>query len=246
MSPSYPRFRGGIVRESIAFASLTFSLFGIAACQQGVVPGNAYDTPYSFSGTVVPSQTIPTTTADESDGGVPQPTRPRMGVLWTDPLQRVPDVPQPARGIESSVSTTLDTFQIDIYGPPPAQAMVSVPIPNGESMRLAYGEIVMIDDQNGDGTFAVSGADAKIASPDRYLAGSNTVLVYLDQTYPSLPDKTLVAVTGEKGYQLIFYACDNETVGMVLVQDPDGGAIASTQPSTTFPDVRACARTHSP
>jgi hypothetical protein len=246
MSLSSPKFRGGIVCEPVALTSLTLSIFGFTACQQGVVPGNSYDTPYSFSGRVFPGQTIPATTADESDGGIPQPTKPRMGVLWTDPLQRVPDLPQPARGIESSVSTALDTFQIDIYGPPPAQAMVDVPIPNGESMRLAYGEIVMIDDQNGDGTFAVSGADAKIAPPDRYLAGSSTVLVYLDQTYSSVPDKTLVAVTGEKGYQLIVYWCDNETVGMVLAQDPDGGAIASTQPSTTFPDVRACARTHSP
>jgi hypothetical protein len=246
MSLSSPRFRGGFFRPPFAFVAATLSIFGLSACQQGVVPGDAYDTPYSFSGQVFPAQTIPLTTADGSDGGVAPPTRPKMGVLWTDPLQRVPDVPQPARGIESSVATALDTFQVHVYGPPPAQAMVDVPTPDGQSIRLAYGEIVMIDDQNGDGTFAVSGADAAIAGPDRYLAGSNTVLVYLDRDYPALPDQTLVAVTGDKGYQLVFYGCDNQMISMVLTQDRNGGTIASTQPSTTFPDVRACARTHSP
>src|SRR5215831_6236 len=82
----------------------------LAGCQQGLVPGNAYDKPlFSFSGIVRPEGTIPTTattTADAGDAMVA--TNPIMGLLWTDPLQRMADVPQPARGISSTVSVADD------------------------------------------------------------------------------------------------------------------------------------------
>jgi hypothetical protein len=239
MSFSSPRFAGGFARALLPFVLFLLSL---AACQQGLVPGNANDMPWSFHGVVVPSHTIPATTFND-DGGVPEETKPKMGVLWTDPLQFVSDVPQPARGIESSVEN--DTFQIDIYGPPPPQAMVEIPTSAGDSIRLAYGEIVMIADQNGDGTFEVSGADATIAAPDRYLAGANTVLVYLDKPYPSLP-RNAFAVSADQGYQLVTYVCAHQTIQDMIAQNPNGGTVASVQPSTTFPDVRSCARTHSP
>jgi hypothetical protein len=224
--------------------AIAVASFLLAACQQGVLPGNAYDQPLSsFTGLVRPLGTIPTTTTG-SDGAV-LPTKPIMGLLWTDPLQRVPDVPQPARGIASQVVD--DTFQIDVYGPPPAAAMVDIPSPGGPSMRMALEEIVMIDDQNGDGTFEVSGSDAAIGDGDLYLAGANTVLVYLDRDYAPLPlGANLLAVSGKQGYQLVVYVCDHQTISQVVAQDPAGGTIEYTQPSTALPEVRSCARTHSP
>lgn len=225
-----------------AAAAIAVAGFLLAACQQGVVPGNAYDKPWSFSGYVLPAGTVPTMTTG-ADGAMLM-TKPIMSLLWTDPLQRSPDVPQPARGISSMVSQ--DKFQIDVYGPPPAAAIVDIPNFGGQTVRLALAEIVMIDDQNGDGTFEVSGADATIADGDRYLAGANTVLVYLDGAYASLPPGNVLAVSGAAGYQLVLYACDHhEAIANVLQQTPDG-TIVYPQPSTTFPEVRACGRTHSP
>jgi hypothetical protein len=217
----------------------------LPACQQGVVPGSAYDRPlWSFSGFVRPAGTIPETTTG-ADGGV-HPTNPIMSLLWTDPLQRTQDIPQPARNIASTVSTADGTFHVDVYGPPPPQAMVEIPSPSGPSMRLALAEILMIDDQNHDGTFEVSGSGAAIGGGDRYLTGGNTVLVYLDRTYASLPPGNLLVVSGDQGYQLVGYVCDHQSVAQVLQQDAVGGTVEFTQPSTTFPDVRSCARTHSP
>lgn len=207
------------------------------------MPGNAYDKPWSFSGFARPVGTIPTTTTG-ADGAM-LPTKPIMGLLWTDPLQRVPDVPQPARWITSTV--TGDTFHIDVYGPPPAAAMVEIPGSGGSSLRMALAEIVMIDDQNGDGTFAVSGPEAEISDGDRYLAGANTVLVYLDRSYASLPPAgNLFAVTGTEGYQLVVYTCDHQSISGVNAQPQEGGTVVYPQPSTTLPEVRSCARTHSP
>jgi hypothetical protein len=216
----------------------------LAACQQGVVPGSAYDQPsWSFTGGVRPFGTIPTTTTG-ADGAV-LPSKPIMGLLWTDPLQRSPDLPQPARGIASTVID--DTFRIDVFGPPPAGAIVEIPSTSGPSLRLALAEIVMIDDQNGDGTFEVSGPDAAISDGDRYLAGANTMLVFLDQSYPSLPPAgSLLAVSGKQGYQLVVYVCDHQSISAVIQQDPGGGTAAFTQPSTALPEVRSCGRTHSP
>ena len=208
-----------------------------------MVPGNAYDRPWSFSGIARPEGTIPTMTTG-ADGAMLH-TQPIMGLLWTDPLQRSPDVPQPARGIASTVIG--DTFHIDVYGPPPAAAMVEIASPGGPSLRLALAEIVMIDDQNGDGTFEVSGPDATIGGGDRYLAGANTVLVYLDRSYPSLPPAgNLLAVTGSQGYQLVVYACDHQSILSVNVPDLVTGTVVYPQPSMTLPEARSCARTHSP
>ena len=219
--------------------------FVLAACQQGVVPGNAYDQPWSFSGIARPVGTIPTTTTG-ADGAL-LPTKPIMGLLWTDPLQRVPDMPQPARGIASVVSVADETFHIDVYGLPPAAAMVEIPSTSGQPLRLALAEIVMIDDQNDDGTFEVSGPDATIGDGDRYLAGGNTVLVYLDRSYTSLPPaESLLAATGTAGYQLVVYVCDRQSISEVLQQGALGGTVEFTQPSTALPEVRSCARTHSP
>ncbi len=125
--------------------------------------------------------------------------------------------------------------------------MVELPSPGGPSLRLALAEIVMIDDQNDDGTFEVSGPDAAISDGDRYLAGANTLLVYLDRSYASLPPAaSVLAVSGTEGYQLVVYICDHQSISEVRTQGPAGGTVIFPQPSTTFPEVRTCARTHSP
>jgi hypothetical protein len=225
--------------------AIAAALVCFAGCGQGVLAGDAYDQPlFSFLGLVRPARTIPATMTDAA--GASHQTNPIMGLLWTDPLQRVMDVTQPARGIASHIDASSDLFTIDVYGPPPPQAIVEVPLSGGPTLRLAYAEIVMFDDQNRDGTFQIAGADAEILDGDLYLAGANTVLVYLADSYSTVPVGNLLAVSGAKGYQLVAYKCDHQSVAQVFAPPAVGGPVAYTQPSATFPEVRSCARTHSP
>jgi hypothetical protein len=218
---------------------------GAAACDGGLLAGSAYDRPLiSFTGTVKPTGAIPATLPDAN--GVDRPTNPIMGLLWTDPLQVLPDMPAPARWLSQSVSPADSTFSMQVFRPPPPEVLTDVPVPGSAPLRLALAEIVMIDDQDGDGTFAVSEPDAQIQAPDIYLAGADTVLVYLPQADPSLPDGNPLAVSRAAGYQLVTYFCDHQTIASVAQQDVHGGTSAVLQTSRDFPDVRVCARTHSP
>jgi hypothetical protein len=233
---------------------------GGAACHGRLLSGNAYDRPLiSFPGLIRPANALPSSSlafnpsvpcVPASDGGSSQPPNPIMGLLWTDPLQRIADVPAPARWVASSMSITDDTrFQLDVFRPPPAEAMVDAPLPDGSAtLRMALAEIVMIDDQNCDGTFAVQGPTAEILEPDQYLGAADSVLVYLDRSYGSLPSNPLV-VTGNAGYQLVYYVCNQQQIQNLATPypfGPSGAVVAVVQPSRTFPEVRTCARTHSP
>jgi hypothetical protein len=223
------------------------------------VGGDGFERPMlSFPGLIRPAGALPATAlafdpsarcVPASDGGT-QPPNPIMGLLWTDPLQRIADIAAPARWVASSISMTDDLrFQLDVFRPPPPEALVDVPLPDGSaSLRLALAEIVMIDDQDCDGTFGIQGPDAEILEPDQYLGGADSILVYLDRSYPSLPSNPLT-VTGDAGYQLVDYSCNQQQIASKGTPYPFGPfppVTAIVQPSRTFPEVRTCARTHSP
>jgi hypothetical protein len=129
---------------------------------------------------------------------------------------------------------------------------------------MAVGEIVLFDDKDGDGGFAVKGPRASIVGPDEYLAGSTVVLRYLVRPFEGLPpgvrdERFPLGLTAKNpGYDLVSLYC----AGRVLETEPriatgappnDGqgrpivNLILQYMPGeVAFPEVRTCMRTHSP
>ncbi len=205
------------------------------ACGRGVVPGAAYDQPLlSFSGTISPT------------GGLAQAQHPIVGLLWTDPLQRSPDVTMPARWLQSTVDTAADTFTVDIFRPPPPEAVVELAAPSGKvSQQLAMAEIVIVDDSDGDGGFLVKGPRATISAPERYLAGSANVLTYVETPFPSPQSSSPLTLPAQIGYALVNYNCQGQLAAGTNSVNPQKVEMI-LQPSQDFPDVRTCRASHGP
>jgi hypothetical protein len=166
-------------------------------------------------------------------------------LLWTDPLQRQADVPAPAFSLRSMVAVDTDSFALDVFRPPPAGALVDVASPSGDVATLALAEIVIVDDEDADGTFRVSGAAAEIAAPDLYLAGSVTVLAYVARPFAAPEVDFPLVPTGTAGYQLLQYRCQGQVAAGIDAVSPQSVDLV-LQPSLTFPELRSCRRTHSP
>jgi hypothetical protein len=210
---------------------------GVAACDKTLVPGTAYDQPlFSFRAGVRPR------------GGLSNAAHPRIGLLWIDPLQRQPDLPGPAHWIESSAPID-DAFSVDVFRPPPPQALVDIPAPtpSADVTTIALAEIVLIDDHDQDGTFRVSGPRGEIAGDDRYLAGCDILLAYVARPYAQLqPNFPIVPTpTSGTGYELVSYSCAGPLATQVQLFPPSTISL-TLQPSRFFPDVRTCRRSHSP
>ncbi len=206
---------------------------GASACD-GITPGSAFDRPmFTTAAAFVPNTTLP---------GAAHPV---VGVLWTDPLQRQPDVVMPAKWISSSdidpASGTL-AFQIDVFRPPPREAVVELRAPSGDETSLALGELVVIDDADGDGTFRVSGPHAQIAPPDAYLAGTTNVLVYVARTFAEIEPGFPLAGT-KAGYQTVNFDCNGQLSQETAIESSTQFVL---QPSPALPEIRNCRRTHSP
>lgn len=225
---------------------LLLSSLGGAACSKGLVPGTTYDQPLlSFTGVISPR------------GGLLQanPHHPIVGLLWTDPLQHTPDVPMPGSWLRSTVSpsrsdTVDDTFTVDIFRPPPPEALVELTAPTREISQLAVAEIVLVDDQDGDGTFRLSTPDdagnphATIAPNDLYLAASANVLTYVARPFPP-PVSSPLTLPGQIGYGLVAYNCQGQVPGGLYPASPQAINLVM-QPSANLPDVRICMASHGP
>lgn len=205
-----------------------------AGCGQGVVPGDAYEQPLlSFSGPITPR------------GGLLEAKKPIVSVLWFDPLQVGPDVPEPARWLESSIDANADTFTVRVFRPPPVEVMVDLTDASDQTSRLAVAEIVIIDDRDADGTFHVVGPRATIAPPDTYLAASEHVLSYVAVPYPSPQAASPVSLPAQSGFALINFACQGQVSNGPHLTSPQQVDL-TFQPSQNLPDARPCRASHGP
>ena len=216
---------------------------GVTGCGKSLVPGSAYDHALlSFNGRILPK------------GGLAGAEHPIVTLLWTDPFQKKRDVPMPAAWVRSTVPplaadpTTPDTFTVDVFRPPPPEALVDVPLPDSEPKdfaRLAIAELVLLDDDDEDGTFQVTGPRADIVGTDRYLGGSNILVTYVERPYATPNTATPLTLRGQIGYQLVSYDCEGQISKGTVAWDPTAADLIA-QRSTSFPEVRNCRRTHSP
>jgi hypothetical protein len=219
-----------------------------AGCTSGVVPGRAYEDPLDLPGRLL--------------GSLPKGARPLASVIWTDPLERRPDVAMPARWIDSTVAeataaagastNTIASFTLRLFRAPPAEALAEIPSPSGDVALMAFGELVIVDDGDGDGTFQIDGhgtlggggRGAAEATPDRYLAGSQEMLVYVVRPFPPAAGANFHLVQGAKtGYQLMKYVCEGRVLSRVV---PAVHADLEPQTSGELVRRRTCMNTHSP
>jgi hypothetical protein len=167
---------------------------------------------------------------------------PVVSLLWTDPLQHHPDLLMPPSFFRVTPKGT-GQFNLEIFRNPPPEAIVDIPAhaPSTDSTRLAIAEIVVLEDVNGDGQLAVTGPRGNV-SPDRYLASSHDVLAFIDRPFRSgIP--SILTASGLARWQLVHYDCDGR-----LTKEVQGGGMADmvVLPSSSFPEVRSCRRSHSP
>jgi hypothetical protein len=120
-------------RSALLAAALLAIAGAAVACGQGVVPGDSYDQPlFVVQGLVKPAGAL----ASARNGSDPNaPARPLVSLLWTDPLQRVPDRPAPAGTLRSSAAPGSDAVTLEIFRLPPPELLVDVAAPSGDSAR---------------------------------------------------------------------------------------------------------------
>jgi hypothetical protein len=226
-----------VLRGKQALCAIALSA---AACSStGVVPGTTFDEPMEVPGVVI--------------NPLPAGARPIVSVLWSDPAQSRPDVVMPARWTSSEVTpagngTNQTTVLLRLFRAPPSETLTEVVAPTGEVALIAVGDLVIVDDADGDGTFYVDARGnmslADGGGGDRYLAGTGSALVYVARTLsPTVTVRPAIALFRESGYQILNYECD----GRIYVKtEKVQGVVFDVSPSTSLVERRNCLRTHSP
>jgi len=186
----------------------------------------------------------------------PAMARPLVGIVWSDPLQRQPDVAMPQSWLEPQWDAPpLGTsVEIRLFRPPPPEALAEIEIDDAERARdvarLAVGDVVVVDDGDGDGRFAIQGPLATLASnqqapehPDVYIAAASAMLLYVERPFASPHTGSPLWPATRPGYQLVNYDCAGRVlVGSKLVADTN----LSIDVSAALPEHRNCLRTHRP
>jgi hypothetical protein len=165
-----------------------------------------------------------------------------VGIIWTDPLQHQPDVVMPRTWVTSELSPAkLTNFLVHVYRPPPPSAIVTITAPSGDQAELAVGELVIVNDVDGDG-FDVAGPHAEMVGSDSYLAAATQVLVYVARPFATNQSAFPLLVSRD-AYTVMEFACN----GLVSAGTMEDKAVAfGPQLSRVLPEPRSCDRTHSP
>jgi hypothetical protein len=204
------------------------------ACGPGLAPGTSGDQPLLTFGSQL-----------ASSDGVPNGANVRLGVIWTDPLQRQPDVPMPSDWFSTTLSPKrLDAFTTTFYRPPPPAALFPIDTPGGgDEIEMAFGEAFIFDDGDDDGAYQIHGADAEMAPPDRYLAGSPEAIVYVSRPFSRAQITFPLGPAILPGYTTLAFFCTGQVPGDIKQNFGMGFVL---QPSQTLPEIRTCLRSHSP
>jgi hypothetical protein len=139
----------------------------------------------------------------------------RVGILWVDPAELRDDVPGPADGVSFTNDGT-DHFALDLFSPPPASVVRRYPgeTPDVVGLDFAFGEIIVYEDNDGDGTFSVTSraAGSAMVAPDLFRGSSPSLaLLYLAQ--PGSPQAGAVGASwpvlfdNGTGYRLALIDC---------------------------------------
>lgn len=104
-------------------------------------------------------------------------TRPYVGLVWST------EGDASSHYLADVVALADDQTRVDIaIDAPPAAAMYAVPLADGSVMSVAAAAVVLFDDVDGDGQFAVRADDAGLAGQDLVVGlGADAYLLYLEE-----------------------------------------------------------------
>jgi hypothetical protein len=182
-----------------------------AGCGDGLVDGAALDQPlFSIAGNILPiAGQLDPATADSSL---------ELGIVWIDPAQQAPlNTTSDADLVFSEIAPD-GAFTLNVTRKPDSSAIrwLKFGDEDGPELGLAWGEIVVYEDRNRDGSFGVGPASERspILAPDSYRGFAREhVLIYVAQGFAEgvAPIAGLEEVTHRHGYVL----------GRIVCRDPD-------------------------
>jgi hypothetical protein len=184
------------------------------------------------------------------------PTAPlNLGLLWVDPAQGGKGNYVSGSELVSAAIERDGTYTLGLFGSPPTGAIRALKSSGqgGPVFTLAWAEIILYEDRNADGTFAVGplAGGSPIVAPDVYRGmPSDRVLLYVAETVP--PDQQVIPelmVPAAKGYHLGLVRClmnDQSPAVLPIIQKvtPPSATIEVVAPSFAFPNLRSCLRSH--
>ena len=207
-------------------------------CGDRLLSGRAYEAPlFTFQGALNP---------------VPEDlVSPRVDVVWVDPAALSDDLPAPP---EDSV------FELDgahyvysLFAPPPAAAIRALVDPDtgGLIASFAFGEIVLVEDLDGDGAFRVGSlADGSKIRFGRLSRRAVRVRSVFHRTISGArvgPPELQRLLSAKPGYHLGFIDCSTLDVPQASVRDGNASSIEITvlpAPASELPFLRKCLRSH--
>jgi hypothetical protein len=143
------------------------------------------------------------------------------------------------------------TYTLGLLGPPPPEAVRALrsSAPGGATFTFAWAEIILYEDRNADGTFAVGslGQGSPMVAPDVYRGmPRDRVLLYVAETLRS--DELVIpefAFATTKGYHLgVIFCWQNDQSPAVAPHvdevTPPFAGIDVVDPSFAFPNLRGC------
>jgi hypothetical protein len=222
-------------------------VFLSAGCGDGLVDGAALDQPLlSITGNILSAagELAPATARSSLE----------LGIVWADPAQQAPLNTTSSEDLVSSEIAPDGSFVLNVIRKPDPAAIrwLKFGDEGGPELGLAWGEIVLYEDRNQDGTFGVGPASERspILAPDSYRGfARENVLIYVAQGFAS--GVALIAgleeVTRRRGYVLGRIVCrDPSRVSPIEVNREVPVSIElSPDPMLEFPvRLRDCWNTH--
>jgi hypothetical protein len=212
----------------------------LGGCGDRLVSAEAYEAPLlTLKGTLNP---------------VPEDlTSPRVGIVWVDPAGLLDDLPEPATDSQFELQETA-SYVYSVFAPPPAAMIREIPDPKTGAVaaRFAFGEIILYEDRDGDGTFRVGALayGSPIVSDDDYRgAQAQYFALYIEKSAaPSQAPPELVWTLPEApGYHVGAVDCSTPDVPQTWVSDDAASQIEVTvlpTPTSQLPYLRKCLRSH--
>jgi hypothetical protein len=219
---------------------LALAAFAASACGDGLIPGTELDK----LGLHVEGSLL------SDDGPFTLSGDAKLGILWIDPAQTANSAFVPSAELVKSRIGHDDTFALDVYGLPHEGAIAWLKSgASGEhTFAFSWGEIVLYEDRDGDGTLRVGqlvegspirGSDTYRGMPVDY------ALVYVARALP--PEEVFLGfnprITETPGYHLVHVDCD-ELEPRIVPIDPAEARVDVVESTSTFPNLRPCLRSH--
>jgi hypothetical protein len=176
---------------------------------------------------------------------------PRVAVVWVDPAGLRDDVPEPAEDTKFDLTPAGYTFSI--FAPPPASAIREIVDPSSGlgAASFAFGEIVLFEDLNGDGTFQITSlAEGSEIVPSDVYRGAQVqyVVIYIEKPWSAAtgPAELVGLLSSTPGYHLGHIDCSVPDAPATSIPAGNPPVEITVLPTATsqLPFLRSCLRSH--